>query len=732
MQARQEATQQSFGPRAVMDRRTEPATERFRIALDSAPDAIFLIDPATMRFIDANETACDSLEYSRDELLARGPDDIKPLFNRTRLSERFDRVLSGQADAGMIQTTHQRKDGSTFPVEVSLRPFAAEGESLMVMVARDITARQLAELLLKEANERFQQFAENINEVFWIRDLEEDRFLYVSPAFETLFRKPVSSLYSNPRVFLGAVHPNDLERVTAAIAWQREHRQGIELEYRIIVGDNVIRWLWVRTFPILNEQGKVYRMAGIAEDMTRRREYDEQYRAMIQASLDGFLALDTQGRIMDCNDAYTRIMGYSREELLQLSIADLDFNKSSEQAVEHIQLIMARGQDRFETQHLHKNGRLINMEINIHYRPDSRGGRLLAFIHDISQRKQAERTLHRSVARYRSILRAAPVGIGVLVHRVFQEVNEAMVRMTGYRTEELVGQSTRMLYPTQADFEHVGEEKYRQIQAHGIGSLETRWRCKDGRIIDIALSSSLIVEDDLAQGVTFTALDITASKQAEQERLVHEASQRDALVREVHHRIKNNLQGVIGLLRQHITENPGIQPVLESAIAQVNTVAVIHGLQSRLPQQELQLRELLLEVSNAAAAMALVPHVPAILNTQPGDVWLDSGATVTIALVLNELIHNAFKHGRHADGAGVAIALSGDDKLTTVHISNPGDSWPDNLNLTTGTGCGTGLDLIRTLLPRHGAQLNLYKDSGMLHVELVLSSPVIHASGRAE
>ena len=462
-------------------RRTEQATERFRMALDSSPDAIFLIDPVTMRFIDANETACDSLGYTHEELLARGPHDIKPHFNRTTLGEHFDQVLSGQPGAGMIQTLHQRKDGSTFPVEISLRPFAAEGNSLMVVVARDITARQLAELQLKEANERFQQFAENINEVFWIRDLEEDRVLYVSPAFETLFRKPVSSLYRNGRIFLGAVHPDDLERVTSAFVWQREHRQGIELEYRIIVGDNVIRWLWVRTFPIRDEQGKVYRMAGIAEDMTRRREYDERYRTMIQASLDGFVALDMQGRVTDCNDAYTRIMGYSREELLQLSIADLDFRKSPEQASEHIRLIAERGQDRFETQHLHKNGRLINMEVNVHYRPDSRGGQLLAFIHDISQRKQAERSLYRGVARYRSILRAAPVGIGVLVHRVFQEVNEAMVRMTGYRTEELVGQSSRMLYPTQADFDHVGDEKYRQIQMHGIGSLETRWRCKDGR-----------------------------------------------------------------------------------------------------------------------------------------------------------------------------------------------------------------------------------------------------------
>ena len=716
---------------------TKPFNERelgraVEAALDSSPDAIFLIDPTTMCFIDVNETACDSLGYTREELLACGPHDIKPHFSKATLNERFDQALSGQPDAGMIQTLHQRKNGSTFPVEVSLRPFAAEGNPLMVVVARDITSRQLTELQLKEANEQFQQFAKNINEIFWVRDLEEDRFLYISPAYETLFRKPVSSLYHNARAFLSAVHPDDLERVTSAFVWQREHRQGIELEYRIIVGDNVTRWLWVRTFPIRNEQGEVYRMAGIAEDMTRRREYDEQYRAMIQASLDGFLALDTQGRILDCNDAYSRKVGYSREELLQLSIADLDFRESPEQAAEHIRLIIERGQDRFETQHLHKYGRLINMEINIHYRPDSRGGRLLAFIHDISQRKQAERTLHRSAARYRSILRTAPVGIGVLVHRVFQEVNEAMLRMTGYCAEELVGQSSRMLYPTQADFEYVGMEKYRQIQTHGIGSVETRWLRKDGQVIHISLSSAPIVEDDLAQGVTFTALDITATKQAEQARLAHEAIQRDALVRDVHHRIKNNLQGVIGLLRQHITGKPDIQPALEAAIAQVNTVAVIHGLQSRLPQQALTLRELLVEVSNAAATMALVPYPPALQDTQPSDVWLDKGATVTIALILNELIHNAFKHGRHADGTDVDIALSGDDKLTTVRISNPGGPWPENLNLTTGQGCGTGLDLIRTLLPRHGAQLDLYENSGIIHVELVLSTPVIHFSGRTE
>jgi PAS domain S-box-containing protein len=1097
-------------------RSAERSSGRFRIALDSSPDAIFLIDPASMRFLDFNQTACDSLGYTRSELLELGPHDIKPQYNRTTLHERFVNVLAGKPGADMIQTVHQRKDGSSFSVEVRLRPFESEGRSLMAVVARDVSARLFAETQLREANERFLQLAENVSDVFWIRDLEEDRFLYVSPAFEALFRKPVSSVYQRPRSFLSGVHPDDRDRVAAVFEWQRQHRQGVDLEYRIIVGDNEIRWLWVRTFPVQDLLGKVYRMAGIIEDVTHRRESEEQYRTIIQASIDGFWVADVQGRIVDCNDAYCRTLGYTREEVLGLPISELDHNESAE----HIHLVIEHGNDRFETRHRHKNGQLIDMEVSAYYQPDAKGGRLYAFLRDISKRKRAADALRESELRYRSliadlpgiayrcaldadwtveifcgeverltgyppsdfldrhrtyasiihpddtarveqvvmdgvskrsrfeieyrichadgriltvhenghgvcddagkllwldgfiwdvterkrseqalieseeryravvedqtelisrfrvdgtftfvndvfcrffgrpaeelvghawhpvvfpedlpmietklgslspsnpvvlienrvfsgsgelhwmqfvnraffdgegriteiqsvgrdisvqkgaeralreaenfkraildavstqvavldrsgtiievndawrrfaienssvegqaaahtgigtsylgvclaaqgmssegaqevaqgiramlngsvdvftyeyschaphkqrwfqmtvtplgsaqggvvvshsditaprilaeelrkseartrsILRAAPVGIGMLVDRVFQEVNQAMTTLTGYTADELLGRSARMLYPTQADFDHVGQEKYRQIWEHGVGSVETRWRRKDGTVIDVSLSSSPIVANDLAQGVTFTAQDITSTKQAERERLTHEASQRDALVREVHHRIKNNLQGVIGLLRQYIAVNPDIQPPIEAAIAQVNTVAVVHGLQSRMPQSELRMRELLHEVNGAAAALAMVPHPPSIEDTLPGDVWLDSSAAVSIALILNELLQNALKHGRYDDGTGVEISLSGNGQRVTLRIRNPGECLPDHFDLITGTGCGTGLDLVRTLLPRHGAELDLHVRDGYVETEFVLTSPVIAA-----
>jgi PAS domain S-box-containing protein len=343
---------------------------------------------------------------------------------------------------------------------------------------------------------------------------------------------------------------------------------------------------------------------------------------------------------------------------------------------------------------------------------------------DITERKRTEDALRVSEARSRSILRAAPMGIGVLVNRIFMEVNEAMTRMTGYSREELIGQSARLLYPTQAEFDYVGSEKYRQIRERGIGAVETRWRRKNGAIIDVALSSSPIVAGDPSQGATFIAQDISASKRAEHERLAHEAKQRDALVREVHHRIKNNLMGVIGLLRQHISDRPALRDPLEAAIAQINTISVVHGLQGRLARNEPSLRELIMEVAQAAATLALAPGQPAIDDRLSADIRLDSGAAVNVALILNELIQNALKHGRPGDDPHVTIALAGDSSRVGIDIVNPGGPLPADFDLLTGRGCGTGLDLARTLLPRHGASLRISGDGENVRAILELSPPV--------
>jgi PAS domain S-box-containing protein len=124
-------------------------------------------------------------------------------------------------------------------------------------------------------------------------------------------------------------------------------------------------------------------------------------------------------------------------------------------------------------------------------------------------------TLRASEGRLQSVFRAAPTGIGVVVDRVLSEVNERMCAMTGYSAEELNSQPALMLYASDDEYEFVGREKYEQIRDHGTGTVETRWKRKDGHVIDVLLSSTPMDLDDLAKGVTFTALDISERKRAE-------------------------------------------------------------------------------------------------------------------------------------------------------------------------------------------------------------------------
>ncbi len=143
--------------------------------------------------------------------------------------------------------------------------------------------------------------------------------------------------------------------------------------------------------------------------------------------------------------------------------------------------------------------------------------------------RQAQETIKQNKNKLESIFRAAPIGIGVVTNRILTDVNAHISEMTGYSYNELIGSNARMLYLTKEDFDYVGKEKYKQIAEKGTGSVETRWRRKDGSVIDVLLSSTPIDTSDLSKGVTFTALDITERKKAEMA-LAEEAVRRRILI----------------------------------------------------------------------------------------------------------------------------------------------------------------------------------------------------------
>jgi len=219
--------------------------------------------------------------------------------------------------------------------------------------------------------------------------------------------------------------------------------------------------------------------------------------------------INSEARIVYVNKTACRLLGYTHDELLSLSLYDIDENIQPEMWDEAWRFTRENGVNCMETVQRTKDGRSIPVEMSATIIEFQDQPFICAFIREISLRIKAETALRESEATMRSIFRAAPIGIGMLADRVFKKLNDRMCAMLGYTREELIGHKTRILYRSDDHFDSVGAEIYQQSKRADIGTLETQWVRKDGQLIDVILCLSAIDSDNPDAGVMFTALDNT-------------------------------------------------------------------------------------------------------------------------------------------------------------------------------------------------------------------------------
>jgi PAS domain S-box-containing protein len=392
------------------EREADRTRSHLQAITESSADAIVTVDEdSTIRF--ANAAVRDLFGYEPDELLGERLTVLMPgRYRQEHLDamERYVETGHRRLNWSNVEFSGRRADGEEIPLSVSFGEFEHDGDRRFVGIVRDVSEHKQVEADLREREARFRQLAENIREVVWMADPGKQELFYVNPAYEDVWGRSVESLYEDPASFLEAVHPDDRDRVEVASTQQLEG--GYDEEYRIVRPDGQVRWVRDRAIPIRDDDGEVYRIVGIASDVTERKEETRRLETLI-SNLPGIVyrCRNEPGWPMDfVRGECEAITGYPSERLESGDLVwgeDVIHADDRAETWETVQEAFETG-EQFEVTYrivtadgavkwMWERGRIVTTHA---------GERVLeGFISDITDRRERERELERVERRYDSI-----------------------------------------------------------------------------------------------------------------------------------------------------------------------------------------------------------------------------------------------------------------------------------------------------------------------------------------
>ena len=641
-----------------------------------------------------NEGAEKIYGYKQTEIMGKPVSLLVPPDHQDEVLQFLDNIRRGE-HIQRYETVRRKKDGNEIDVSLTISPIRnKEGRVIGAStIARDITGRKRTLDTLLHSQERYKSFIEVTGQLGWITnadgEVEEDI---------PFWRSYTGQSYEETKGWgwSKALHPDDLKRVIQVWRKAVATKTSYEVEYRLRGHDSGYRYFLARGVPKLKEDGSVREWVGTCIDITERKQAEmrvqgseEALKSLLNATTDPVLLMDRAGIILAANAVVAQRLGRELDDLIGNNLFDLLPKDLARSRQLWIQKVMESGKPvRFED--ASADDRYFDSSIYPVFDLDGKVARLAVYAKDITEVKRAVRALAESEARFKQLFDSVNDGIVLRDAHTFEllDANRRFCEMFGRTFEEMRNLPLGSL----SAHESVEERRARLVAYYeqtvkGVpGFFQWEAKRKDGSIFWVELNGTMITIGS-RQCLLLVVRDITERKEAE-EKIRASLREKEVLLKEVHHRVKNNLQIVSSLLQLQTnrTAHPGAVSALKESRARVTSMARIHERlyrSSNLASVDMgeYVKSLVSDLEHSYGAKGSSVR----LTVDAGDISLGTVEAIPCGLIINELVSNSLKYA-FPDGKGGEVAVQlrrGPKNSVVLTVRDNGIGLPEHVDLRT-------------------------------------------------
>ncbi|MBO6524165.1 MAG: PAS domain S-box protein [Balneolaceae bacterium] len=671
---------------------------------------MFICDQISLRILDINENVVRRFGLSREEIIGKRLDDFG-----TRITSHHPKISNAQTVSNQVWE-FEIADKEHQLVQFSSHLINYKGRPSKLVVAHDIAQT------LFNVNSEYQlsspvEFIDfPMGEIEWN---SEHKVLRWSPKAEELFGWTQDEAIKHPDMLNKFVHPEDIELVKEEFKETVKHRIKSKsiLNRNITKSGDTIYCEWYNSY-LFDDAGRLVSTYSLVLDITQRIEAMnrshrsmQSYRDLFDSISDAIYLVNDEGIILGANMGTKYTFGYSVQELVGEHYKKLSApGKFLPDRLMEIKKADQNSSVKLDGWGRKSNGEVFPTELLVNTGTYFDEEVLIIIERDISERKLAEEELKKRQHLLSDLFNTSPLGIALLnSHNEVIEVNKGFERLFGYEEMEIAGlELDRVIVPdTEIDYAR------RLTETPYVEEVATRRKTKSGELIDVIIYAVPIIIDEKMMYKYGIYVDITDRKKAE-EKVRDSLKEKEVLLAEIHHRVKNNLAVITGLLelQSYTANDENARKILRDSQMRIHSIALVHEkLYDNENFSEIKVQDYIKELSKTIEQTMGTGSITVEMTFDLDDIILPITQAIPCGLLLNEVLTNSFKHAfKGREKGNVVISFSQQDGHHLFRIKDDGVGI--DKDLPPKKGSSLGMKLIKTLTKQLNAEMEVSNEEG--------------------